>query len=350
LIAWAFSNPVYAGALLLGVLLGAFYGFDGWRGSPQDTELSESPKVKGMIWVLTVALTTVIGDVHALDAQARKPIVFLLYLAGVIAGAVVVVVGWGIFILVAHVRGSISADYPITQVMGDYLYYGYRYYDRERAKKDRAKKFQAPYFQQVAYVVTAVRPGLGDAQLRETARLILGAVTAVVRKYHGDEQLPIRSNLMRVGTCANGDDRYQRLQFLDGKPVDITQCLELVTYDDERSTSLLLPIPPDRNQEKALPGAPLAFLKGTAEIVDDTRAVTFPAGLPEGVRQAQIQYFNQHRFRSFASLCVVAKGRVVGVANVESDSTCVFGTTDEDKAYLTNCLLPFCSAFGILLS
>jgi len=348
LITWALANPVYAGALLLGVILGIFFGFDGWRGSPQETDLSDSPRVRGMIWVLTVALTTVIGDVHSLDADARKPIVLLLYMAGVVVGAVTVVVGWGVFVGVSHLRSSISADYPLTHAMGDYLFYGYRYYDREREKRDRLRRLHARYFEQVAYAIAAVMPHDG-AQPRDTARQILGIVTTVVRKYHGNDELPIRSNLMRVSPCGIEDAVYRRLKFVEGTAA-IKECLELITYDDERAVDLVLPIPADGDRAKALPGAPLAFLGRSVEIVDDTGTIQFPSGLPEAIRQAQKTYFSQHGFRSFASLCVVAKGRVVGVANIESDETHVFGRTDEDKARLAKYVLPFCSAFGILLS
>ncbi len=347
---WAFANPVYAAAFLLGIILGTFYGFDGWRGSPQETDISESPRVRGLIWVLTVALTTVIGDIHSLDADAKKPIVLLLYIVGVAIGAIVVVVGWGAFVAISHFRSSISGDYPFAQAFGDYLFYGYRYYDRERASKDRLRKLHAQYFQQVAYTIAAVRPQLTNSQQCEIARRILGIITTVVRKYHGDDGLPIRSNLMRVRTCANGDALYQRLKFVDGTSTDIKKCLELITYEEEGAVDLVLPIPPIVASDKALPGAPLAFVRRTAEIVDDTSAIVFPAGLPDAVRDSQKRYFAEQSFRSFASLCVVANGQVVGVANIESDSTHVFGRTKEDKESLAKYLLPFCSAFGILFS
>jgi hypothetical protein len=48
--------------MLVGFSLGIFYGFDGWRGSTDEIEFKESPRVKNLIWILTAALASVIGD------------------------------------------------------------------------------------------------------------------------------------------------------------------------------------------------------------------------------------------------------------------------------------------------
>jgi hypothetical protein len=57
-ISWVLAYPLYAFGMLVGLALGIFYGFDGWRGNTAEIEqLQDSPRVKNLIWILGAGVT-----------------------------------------------------------------------------------------------------------------------------------------------------------------------------------------------------------------------------------------------------------------------------------------------------
>jgi hypothetical protein len=53
LISWLVANPVYAFASLVGLCIGIFYGFDGWKGDTAELSFKDSPRVKNWMLLLT---------------------------------------------------------------------------------------------------------------------------------------------------------------------------------------------------------------------------------------------------------------------------------------------------------
>jgi 2-hydroxy-3-keto-5-methylthiopentenyl-1-phosphate phosphatase len=137
-VSWLIANPIYGFAGLVGLSIGIFYGFDGWRGDTKDIALKDSPRIKNMIWVLGPGVTAFIGDVKVLDPNVDKALLLLAYfLPCFLSGALVVGI-WGIVIGVSRACMSLkgkSGGYSLTDAVGDYFFYGYRYY-REKAEKN----------------------------------------------------------------------------------------------------------------------------------------------------------------------------------------------------------------------
>ena len=79
--------------LLIGCAMGFFYAFDGWRGSLEDVDLKDSPRVKNFVWVVTVAFGTFIADFKSIDPNVQKPRLLLFYLSGFILLAALVTLG-----------------------------------------------------------------------------------------------------------------------------------------------------------------------------------------------------------------------------------------------------------------
>jgi hypothetical protein len=231
--------------------------------------------------------------------------------------------------------------------LGDYFQKGYLYYARTKAERQRTRQLHAQYFEQLAYAITAAGADLRGAQRDRALQQVLRAITAVVRVFHGDGALGIRSNVMRGFACAQDESIRKKFQFVDSETRNCDECLVLVTYDDGRHDDLVLPVA--NESEALLPGAPTAFRKRVPEIIQDTKKIDFSPKLTSKTRAAEKKYFAEQGFRSFASLCIFAEGEVLGVLNVESDFVNVFGESPEQQKRLTNYLLPFCSALGILL-
>src|SRR5712691_4379675 len=121
--------------LLLGGLMGIFYGFDGWRGTVKEVEFRKSPRVRNFLWVVGAGFLTFVADLKTLDASANKERVLLAYLLGFLIFGGFVVLGWGFLIAAkfslmrlrqhdAHTRGPFS---PFL----DYIQYGYQYHRKQ---------------------------------------------------------------------------------------------------------------------------------------------------------------------------------------------------------------------------
>src|SRR5262245_49697768 len=96
--AWAWDNPVYALVGLLGLAMGIFYGFDGWRGDTANLAFKDSPRFTNLLYVLGAGGAAFFGDLDALDPQTKKPLVLLAYSLPCLVAAAAVVLFWGIVI------------------------------------------------------------------------------------------------------------------------------------------------------------------------------------------------------------------------------------------------------------
>ena len=348
------DNPLYASGALVGLALGVFYGFDGWRGSTEDVDLKDSPRAKNMIWLFTGAFTTLIGDVRAVDSSAKRPILLLFYCAAALAGAATVVLGWGAFVLIDSFRVDrrLGSDYGSLDALGDYLFFGYRKYRERKSSSQKRRAFIQDYLKQLTYSITAAGSEItGEQSAAVVVRGILRSMAAVVKKYRGDKDgAVIRANIMLLRRC--DATLRQRLQFVT-PGIDVENCLELVTYDDnDEHRDLVLPVPAARYAQAILPGAPRTLIGETPDVIDDTSHIDFPSDMSDKVKSEMARYFASKResFRSFASLRVIGGGRPIAVVNIDCSEIDVFGSSGEDKRELIGYLFPFCSSLGILIS
>lgn len=354
IIDWAGANPMYAFGGLVGFALGIFYGFDGWRSSTEELELKDSPRVRNVLWVLGGAFSAIIGDIKAVDATAKKPVLLLIYFAAFLVGAIGVVVIWGIVVFVDAAQSSrLHRAYSTGDAVGDYFYFGYRKYRNrkaETASKQRAN-FVQDYLTQLTYSVAAAGSRISSEQRTSVARNLLRTISAIVLKYRGDNSKgQIRVNLMVLSDCS--DELKQKLQFAPS-PQQVDRCLELVAYDnDEIQRKLVLPLPKSGDVGDALPGAPTALLGDTPVIIDNTHNIDYPRSIAPKAKEAMQAYLasKESRFKSFASLRVVGAGEPIAVVNIECSELHVFGADEGEKKEIVEYLFPFCSILGILLT
>lgn len=351
---WAVANPMYAFGGLVGLALGIFYGIDGWRGSTDELDLKDSPRVKNLLWVLGGAFSAIIGDVKAVDSTAKKPVLLLVYFVAFLIGAVAVVVIWGIVVGVDAIRTShMHRAYSTGDAVGDYFYFGYRKYRNRKAESSSRQhaNFLEDYLTQLVYSITVVGSKISASQRTSVTRDLLRTVGAIVRKYRGDNSNgQIRVNLMSRSVCS--DELKQKLQFAP-PPQQVEQCLQLVAYDsEEMKRELVLPLPKSGDVGDALPGAPAALLGDIPVIVDNTHNIDYPKSIAPKAKEAMQAYFasKEARFKSFASLRVIGAGEAIAVVNIECSETHVFGMDEAEKKELVEYLFPFCSILGILLA
>ena len=140
------GNPAYALAGLVGLCVGIFYGFDGWRGNTDEVELKNSPRIKNLLWVLGAGFAAFLSDAKSLDQNATKPLLLLSYFLPCFLGAVAVIVIWGIVIAVGRIGArSRGESYGLGEALGDYFFYGYRHYRlQHEAAKQKQSRIEGP--------------------------------------------------------------------------------------------------------------------------------------------------------------------------------------------------------------
>jgi hypothetical protein len=398
--------------LLVGCAMGVFYGFDGWRGSLEELELKDSPRVKNFIWVATVAFATIIADFKIVDPDVKKPQLLLFYLAGFMVVSLLVVLGWAaaIFLKFSYTKIFDSVNYPLPPFapVWDYLRYGYGYhsqryeealkrsrdYDLERSKQEQVRlnaefqafrggaeqeiralrkrerelqesrghvdKFLPAYFKQIPVAIAAVdhfRSQPDPTTRAFVIKQILQSITAVVVEYYGEVPgLRVNSNYMVAypKTSAPQDlDSRLRYSWGDRSRYDYFLSLEEYAFDVGRE-DFVLPVESKGKanyMDRVLPGAPLAFVRNMAVVVDDTRSIEYPRGIDSGVVSEIKNYFEVKwaDFKSFACLNIAGGGKQLGIVHIESNREFVFGKSAEKQEEILSLLQPFCLLLGNII-
>lgn len=353
------ANAVYILVGALGLAMGIFYGFDGWRGDTADIAIKDSPRLKNLIYVLGGGFAAFFGDFDALDPEAKKPLVLLAYAVPCIVAGATVVVFWGIAVGIERLWASHKGqtyDYGFARAVGDYFFYGYRHYrshlDQSRLANEAC--FQVLYREQLTLAIAAAGSARPDTQT-QTAQEILASIAAVIRSYHRDEHRSkgIRANLMLLRRCDEALRR--RLSFAGSSRAGVNRCLELIVYDShEDAPGIVLPLP-DAGVDAlwgALPGAPTAFVDSTRRhaIIDDTSNIEFAQRVPDDIRTEIKQFLKKSLFRSFGSIQIVGRDGALGVVTVEARICHVFGNSDEEKRRVIMNLMPFCATLAIVFA
>ena len=361
-----YTEPTF---ILIGLLLGFFYGLDGWQGSPEAVSFRKSARAKNLLYVLGGALTTFLTSLIFEDVSKARLLLF--YFSAFVFGSAVVVIGIGVvlFIKYAYVKFVTPEQYPAPPFspLIDYFFYGYRFVReefskgidrREEENNEKRKEFLPEYGKQVSHAAAAVSGytnNPNEANRTEIARTILASICAVMHLYHPDER-----DLWFNANCMIAYDRKHLTEEVLGKALftwgDTSRYgyyLSLYAYaDDKGAQSFSLPVEAKNSADSyrnILPGAPKAFLVNETVIFDSIKDIEYPEGVPKEVRAQIGTYFGSRTtFKSFACLNILHGSRQVGVVNIESSRPNIFGINQEHKEELEALLFPFCFLLGFL--
>lgn len=367
---WIFSNFTEPALLLLGFLLGLFYGFDGWRGSAENLPFNQTPRVRNLLWVVGGAFSSFAASLFYGDVS--RPRVLLFYLIGFIVGGLGSVVGWGILILFkySYIRFRHPEDYPPQPFspVFDYFQYGYHFVKKDYAEglkrlneqnSKKRRELLPAYAEQVSLAVAAVSSYLSDPTDKkrfDITRSILKAICAVMRLYHVQVRaLSFNANCMVAYQRDDApDEMAKRLKFAWGDLSRYDYYLSLYAYAEPKGVqNFALPVEPKNDPHswrKMLPGAPEAFLINETIIIDNIRKLSYADAIPFEIREEISVYFKKRRtFESFACVNIVYGGRQVGVLNIECSTKNIFGRGQKHKDELQSLLFPFCFLLGFLI-
>jgi hypothetical protein len=358
--------------LLAGIAMGLFYGFDGWKGSTKNLPLKNSPRVKSFLWAIGAAFFVFIADVKRVFPDLNKERALLAYLTAFFVSSFLTIMVWGLSILVkfAWIRRFDTSKYPGPPFtpFADYIRYGYEYHytqycealKRQEAREEQyLRTFLPSYITQLSYAIAAThsyRESRDPGQKRQVEVSILQSIIAVVREYYGKvPELEVNANYMvAYRKDIVTPDMLACTKFAFGDPKRYEFFLALAEYGQDRGReNFVLPVENKNNRgaiKSCLPGAPLAFLMNDTAIVDDVAKIRYSKGIPAETIDEISTYFEGKNFRSFGSLNIAGAGKQLGVVNVESNQTHVFGRTQKQKKEITSFLHPFCSLLAFVIA
>lgn len=362
--------------LTFGIIMGIFYGFDGWRGS-KTGELKDSPRLKQFRWVAIGGFLALIGDFKFFEPNIKKADMFGFYIAGFTISAVLTITCWTIVIALNLRRLKKNSPHlypppPFTPIF-DYLRYGYEYY--RNSYQDRIEKisesaliqhkvfirnFIPIYVRQIIFATGAVnhfKSNPSEALKNSLAIQLLRCLCAVVTAYHRNlagEQ--VNANIMlylHKNELPQGMVNLVRFHWGDFQRYE--GFLVLREYaEDINKQSFILPIESKADKtarNRVLPGAPEAYFKGETVRIDDTTKMTYAKAIPKNICQAIQQYFANQQFRSFVSMIIRdSQGNHIGIVNIDSNQLNIFGNSADEKKEIETLLIPFVNLLGDVIA
>ncbi len=365
------GNPADFIMLVIGLAVGIFYGFDGWRGSLEKVELKDSPRFRNFRYAAAVAVTTFIADLKVLDPNIQKLRLLAFYLASFLVSAFLTVFGWALYIAVTclFIKRADPANSALSTLkhVGNYLLYGHKHHieklelslhsNKESEIRRLRRDFLPSYASQLSHSLGAIyhyRAQPAPEARKLVARNILKTICAVVQGYRGKHNdIEIDANYM-VAYDKSSAPRSLPLRFAWGEKGRYKHFLALETYaDDMRTKTFALPVEDESDPQAAkrvLPGAPRAFFNDAWEIIDSTARISYPEATDKAVLKDMKDYFRQSRFKSFASLPIIGKGgKKLGIVNIDSNQEFVFGKTEDEKNEIASLVYPFCLLLGLII-
>ena len=364
---------------LLGLVIGVFYGLQGWHASVKEVHIKDSPRWKNFKWVIGGAAFTFFGDLRVALPNPDKGRLLLLYFLGVLIAACLIVIGTGAVIWIEFSYRRIFAreslpPAPFSPVF-DYFWYGYSYYrtryeaaiegmrnDLLKARELQMQTYKAyvqAYIEQVANSIAAVegyKANPSTVGRDSVARQILRSIKAVVIAYQEKgTNVKVNANYMvAIPRDELNPSEWSKVRFSFGDAKRYSHFLALRAYaEDTEVEDFLLPVE-DRNDlqnaKLTLPGAPKAFVTCQNQFIGDTTEIKYPRGLPNDITAGMATYFEGKGFKSFVSLNIFqGGGRRLGVVNVDSSKPEVFGSSEDQREEIMLLLSPFCLLLGQIL-
>lgn len=363
--------------LLLGTIIGVFYGFSGWNNPPNQLSFQSSPRVRNLKWSLGVATGGFLLDLRFLSKSPdySKTELLLTYLLAFTFSAAMIIIFFCLVIYFQNRELAVAARaaHLTYNPVQDFVLHGHAYYRKNMVEVEAAlekfeaaqgknqlerfkKKFLPKYMEQITQCITELSAGnvKSENDKKEFRRQVLRSMCAVIIALVGDiEGLKINANYMlAIERESIPPDFFSRIKFAGNDSSKYTRFLELKEYASENSGKESIILPVDTDETKVLIGAPEAFLSNRTAVIDNTVKIEYSVALDPTVTKDMKSYFEHKRkqFKSFASLVIPGTGgEPLGIVNIESNQEFVFGCSEEEKNQAADLLYPFCGMLSLVL-
>jgi hypothetical protein len=330
---------------LVGLLVGAVLGLNGFGQPAAPGAIGQSPRIKNLLWLFSGFLPALLLDFHKLGLPQDYPLYWPVggYGLGALIGAITAV-AWMTRSITRSVRifnREHSSTIDPGELQREYLTYGKaRFEDRWRERQQAA--LAAEEGSRIALeadkvMARCVHGVLGHLASDENERkrsegplidAIMDAILSVVR-VHAAGTLVLRGSYMAYIPSDAADHLRGRALFTRDMPDRYVGYLELRRGGGLAVRNVVLPVAADTNC--ILPGAPEAVaVMGVAMM--NLRQLEFRRGVSKVVEKEGRDYFLAPYFdpiASVTSLVIQDGGAVHGVMNIESSAPDLLGKDRE---------------------
>lgn len=368
-------NLAFGGIGALMAIAITFFPFQAPRGT---TAWHKSPKVRALLYAGGGgALVTFFGDLKKIigpNTEIDTATLFAAYCISFVFVFILISVVQILFINFKVIGGRnlpSTAKSRMTHLLTDFLYYGYPYYTQQYNEALAAgleekiealeSQFEARNFA-LALALQHYDHHRKDPNSHWTHTgigLILNEACAVVRQAapRGCPQpLDIRANYMLAKPYpTDGPDGNGSISFAFDDLERYSQVLRLERYNDDTDLQLMLPIDLDSESNKILPGAPEVFQSpdSLVSFVDINSPDLFKDkdGIPEDTKKNIVNYFADMKYLSFMSIKLKLGDNLLGVLNIETNQTNMFGPEYEsgDITNLAESLQPYAIVLSLFI-
>ena len=202
---------------------------------------------------------------------------------------------------------------------------------------------------------------LEQDEVQSAQKLLLKSISSIIKLYYGKKiGLEINANLMIphqvIDFVENGQFKPE-VKFAD--PLRNPETYKCVLALTVSSTPLVaVPqnfcIPVDSSHDRLLFGAPQAYALGKETVVKDINDIAeleqLLRGQPEAVATAELHFLKQMTYKSFVSLPLLFSSKTIGVINIQSNQSCIFGRKNERLSIIRKYIDPLVDILAILAS
>jgi hypothetical protein len=356
----------------IGLIFGFAFGLDGWNVFKRSVEFKDSRRFRGLRFAAVGVVVVIFGDLKSLGIQGDRLGLLASYVVGFVVAtfSTIGIVALCLAIKYGRIKQKDPENYPPEPFnpVGDYFHLGYDGFkqslteaiERLREKQDEQGKqtyrdFPPAYSRAMRATIAAIEGFNKNPTVENKKALItqvLSSAITTVKAYRQIKDDILNANCMVLYTKESLPlEQKKKIRFF-GSDVDrFRYFLAIEHWEDwEGSVDFVLPVEDlsdPQSVEKSLPGAPLALLQKSFQVVDDTYNMDFAERLRNDVKAELEAYFKGADFRSFG--CVTVPGQL-GVVVIQSTEKNVFGTSKKEKQQTADLLRPICDALKAALT
>jgi hypothetical protein len=350
---------------LIGLVVGAVLGLNGFAQPVSTTALSQTPRIKNIGWLLTGFFVIYLADPKRIGLPDDFPLLypFVAYGVGAIIG-VFCAIGW----MVTSIRSSVRAfqsvnplgsDIDASALVREYLTYGKaRFDDAWDKEKARAQQTAENRRRQLAleadglaadciYSITrqlGAQRRLPESDLMDAIlRAICARATAITSR-----PLVLRPSYFAFVAHRQADNEViDNALFTADMPGRYSGYLVLRRGSQRVSREVILPI--SSVPAQVLPGAPEAVLLQGYSVLN-RRNIRFREEISKQV-QGEVREFYRHPYfdpiASITSLLVFDRDTFHGVVNIESSEPNLLGTDENELRAVVESLQPLVALLAV---
>ncbi|MEI9904384.1 MAG: hypothetical protein WDN06_10725 [Asticcacaulis sp.] len=348
-------------AVIVGVVLGALLAISGFGDAARPTTFWDHPRVKNLLWALGG-----VGFLGILKPYQTKSAVDILDLMSRYGISLTMAFVICIALITALIVVDAECAKPNRAALRgnglhlalQYVAYGFAKYN-EAQKELLSTSTSALDKETLSKYGGLVSVAMGEAhgadrsdkpELERKIARALQSIEDIIRLFDGSgAELKLNSNYM-VQVPRDKVGSLGLVKFLPKVNNErYVHFLALRSYQTGEQKEVYLAIEPADRQAALLPGAPTAYSKRQADIIN-CKTVKFARQVPTTTKKLVEEFFSREDYASVLCLPLLSGSNAIGVVNVESNRKDVVGADPKLIDQIIPAVTPICLVLAELIS